>query len=94
MQEQENNFRQVLEGVLNSASSDQEKIAAISDMIASLSLLDENTEICMASEKGALLAKKAGRPEMAAQFCLMRAKSEIAQAGMLIAEMRNLTTAI
>lgn len=94
MQEQENNFQQILEGVLNSTSSDQEKIASISDMIANLSLLNENTEISMASEKGAVLAKKADRPEMAAQFCLMRAKSEIAQAGMLIAEMRNLTTAI
>ncbi|SRR6266481_169037 len=94
MQGAGNNFKQILDRITGSTQPDQEKIDAISALMAGLNTLEQNTEISLAAETGAVLARKAGRPEMAAQFCLMRAKSEIAQAGELIAEMKNLKMAI
>ncbi len=94
MRDAESNFKQALDGIVGSSRSDQKKIEAISELIAGLNTLEQNPEIRLATETGAVLARKANRPEMAAQLCLMRAKAEIAQAGELIAEMKNLKMAI
>jgi hypothetical protein len=88
------NFKKDLDTLVSSELGNQEKISAISDLIANLSPLDQNDELNMTTEAGMTVAVKANRPEMAAQFCFMRAKSEIAQSGMIIAEMKNITTAI
>lgn len=63
-------------------------------MISSLSFVNQIEEVRRAAEAGAVIAAKADRHEMAAQFCFMRAKAEIAEAGSFIGEMKNLTMAI
>jgi len=93
MPEKENKFKKILEDIVNSSGTESDQINAISNLMGNLNTLNENIEICMAADRGIHIARKS-RPEMAAQFCLTRAKAEIAQAGMIIAEMRNLTTAI
>jgi hypothetical protein len=94
MQDQKNKFKEILNGIVGSTQSDGQKIFAISGLIADLSLVNQNEEISLASETGATLARRANRPEMVAQFCLMRAKSEISQAGDVIVEMKNIKMAI
>lgn len=94
MENVENKFKASLDAIVASSQSDQDKISAISEIIANLNTLTQNAEISLAAETGAVLARKVGRPEMAAQFCLMRAKAEIAKAGEIIGEMKNLKMAI
>lgn len=94
MQDVSNYFKRVLDGITGSDQSDQEKMEAINELIASLGMFEQNAEIRLAAETGVVLARKAGRPEMAAQFCLIRAKTEIALVGKKIAEIKNLTMAI
>ena len=90
----ENKFEQKLTDIKNSSTSDDEKIFAVSNLIAGLNSLHNSIEICSASEIGIVIARNAGRPEMAAQFYLMRSKAEIAQLAPLIKEMKELTMAI
>lgn len=90
----ENNFEQKLKSITGSSTTPNEKIDALNGLISGLNQLHHGAEIRRASEIGAVIASKADRPEMAAQFCLMRAKAEIGEAGMLIGEMKNLKMAI
>lgn len=94
MQDVSSDFKRILDGITGSGQSDQEKMEVINELIAGLGMLEQNAEIRLASETGAAIARKANRPEMAAQFCLIRAKTEIATVGKMIAEMKNLTMAI
>jgi hypothetical protein len=90
----ENKLEKILSGITESNSSPDEKIAELNNLIAGLNPLDHGSEIRRASEIGGTIAAKADRPEMAAQFCLMRAKAEIAEVAPVIAEMKNLQMAI
>ena len=92
--ESNDKFEHKLKGITDSGMSPDEKINALNDLIAGLNSLHHGAEICRASEMGAIIAGNADRPEMAAQFCVMRAKAEIAEAGALIGEMKNLKMAI
>ncbi|MCK4918603.1 MAG: hypothetical protein KAS02_02375 [Candidatus Pacebacteria bacterium] len=94
MQNQKNNFEKTLSEIIDSNQSDSEKISALNNLIINLSITNQNTKICRVSEVGAVISRKANKPEMSAQFCLMRAKSEIAQGGEVIGEMKNINMAL
>lgn len=89
-----NKIEQKIKDIVDSGNTPDEKITALNDLIANLSLVDQITENRRAAEAGAVIAAKADRSEMAAQFCFMRAKAEIAEAATFIGEMKNLTMAI
>lgn len=88
------NFEQTLKSITDSGMSSDEIINTFNDLISGLNSLRHGAEIRRASEIGVVIANRADRPEIAAQFCLMRAKAEIAEAGSLIGEMKNLKMAI
>jgi hypothetical protein len=90
----DDNFKNTVKSITDSGMSPDEKVNAMNELISGLNSLRHGAEIRHATEVGAVIADKAGRPEMAAQFCLMRAKAEIAEAGMHIGEMKNITMAI
>ena len=90
----EDNFQKVIDEINTSGKSADDKLNALNDLIAQLNPGDHNAEICRASELGAIIAKQAGRPEMAAQFCLIRAKAEIAKVASFLKELKELTMAI
>ncbi|MDE1924899.1 MAG: hypothetical protein KGH79_01825 [Patescibacteria group bacterium] len=88
------NIEQNIKDILESGATPDEKISALNDLIAGLSFVHQVAEARRVAEAGALIAAKAGKTEMAAQFCFMRAKAEIAEAGKFIGEMKNITMAI
>lgn len=94
MQNPGNNFEEKLLAITSSNAIANDKMMALNELIAGLNALHHGKEICRASEIAAVIAEKANRAEMAAQFCLMRAKAEIAAGGELIAEMKDLKMAI
>jgi hypothetical protein len=88
-----NNFEKTFRAIIDSGGTADEKIAALSALIAGLNCLHHDTEIRRATETGIVIARQADRSEMVAQFYLMRAKSEMAGVSLSIKDMKELTMA-
>lgn len=89
-----NNFEKILTSITGSSDTADNKMFALNNLVAGLNSFNHNKEIKLASEAGAVIAQQSDRPEMGAQFCLLRAKAEIAEVPVLIKEMKELTMAI
>ncbi len=87
-------FKQKVKDITDSGMTPEEKIDALNNLQAGLNQLNDGAQIILISETGALIAAKADRPEMAAQFCLIRAKVEMAGSGALVGEMKNIKMSI
>lgn len=90
----DDDFRRRVRNIVASSATPEDRLSALGELQAGLNPLRQNSESRLVCESGASLAAKSGRPEIAAQFCLMRAKIELAAASPLVGEMKNITMAI
>lgn len=90
---QENLIEKINQIAFNNSLTGQEKIEKFSALMAWLKPVDNSEELKVLCTHAIASAEKINRPEMVAQFCMIRAKVSIVHAGSAIHEMKNITLA-
>lgn len=89
----ESTKKSILE-IVNSSSDMNVVLNELGKLLSTLKPIENADDIHLVCDASILCANKIGRPEMIAQFYVMKANAEISKPAILIHEMKNLTLAL